>query len=267
MHLISKSVIPNVPELSRHFRTNQPFPHIVIDGFLDPVMANALAEEIPDPLAIHAKKSNDFVFARNKYEISNLTELGGTWQTLYRSVTEDGKQLEAFLSELVGRRVWLDPQLHGGGLHLGGSGSYLDMHADFNVHPNHSGWFRDLNLLVYLNPRWTRDWGGELKMRSSQSGTEAVVEPLFNRCVIFETRDFTLHGYDPIRFPDGEYRTSVALYAYSDLAQHGHVTPRSTVWRSENSALKRALGRILPVLLATKQKILGRGHDGPAGRR
>ena len=41
---------------------------------------------------------------------------------------------------------------------------------------------------------------------------KALIEPIFNRAVIMFTRDFTLHGYDSINFPEGTFRNSIAAY-------------------------------------------------------
>ena len=38
----------------------------------------------------------------------------------------------------------------------------LAMHRDFNVHPGTSGLERRLNVLLFLNETWDKEWGGVL---------------------------------------------------------------------------------------------------------
>ena len=69
------------------------------------------------------------------------------------------------------------------------------------------------NLLIYLNERWEEDWGGEFGLYDRE-GKICIkkVPPLFNRCVIFDSHDYSFHGLpDPINFPDSVDRKSIIL--------------------------------------------------------
>jgi hypothetical protein len=150
----------------------------------------------------------------------------------------------------------MDKEFHGGGLHQGGIGSYLDMHTDFNYHPVHKNWFRNLNILLYLNKDWKQEYGGRLKLRHSVTGKMREIEPTFNRCVIMFTRDYTLHGYEPINFPLGEYRRSIAAYAYTEIETP--VSAHSTTWYPENSnSIKQFIGKQWPHLVKIKNSVFG----------
>lgn len=164
-----------------------------------------------------------------------------------------------FLKSITGLNVFVDPDFHGGGLHSGGAGSYLDMHADFNVHPLHRDWIRELNILLYLNEGWEPSWGGQLKLRHRGTSEKREVEPLFNRCVVMLTKAHTLHGYDPIQFPEGRYRRSIAAYAYSKAGPEDVLKPRSTVWISDLSIVRRALGPATLQIVKLKNRIFGSG--------
>ena len=94
--------------------------------------------------------------------------------------------------------------------------------------------------------------------RRLRSQIAKVAQPLFNRCTIMLTRDYTLHGYLPIQLPEGEYRRSVAAYAYThSTGQHGR--RRSTVWYPEKGILKRCIGRFWPELVRIKNRFFGSG--------
>lgn len=244
-------------ELRDRFRTAEPFRLLVIDNFCTPAI-EALAGEVPDPNAATMNLSRDYVFAKNKFEKSNFAAFGPNLQALYDELVSD--RFAEFLSYITGSELFVDPKFHGGGIHQGGEGSFLDMHADFNYHPLHNDWFRSLNILLYLNDGWTKDYRGELKLRNKDTGKEGVVEPLFNRCVIMDTRSNTLHGYDPISFPPGRYRRSIAAYAYELDPEQTRGSAKSTTWYpTRGGALKSTLGRMWPQLVTWKTRFFGSG--------
>lgn len=237
------------------FKDAKPFPHIVLDGFLHAAGAMRLVQAIPDPSSGSIRRSRDYVFAKNKFEKSHFKDISPDFARLYADLTS--ARFAEFLSTVTGEEVFLDVDFHGGGLHQGGVGSFLDMHVDFNFHPLHDSWFRNLNVLIYLNPDWKPEYGGQLKLRHKQTGEHCEVDPIMNRCVIMLTRDYTLHGYDPISFPQGQYRRSLAAYAYS--LHHGdRPMKRSTTWYPERGGpMKAAVGRLWPKLVRIKNAILG----------
>jgi hypothetical protein len=57
-------------------------------------------------------------------------------------------------------------------------------------------------------------------------------------------RSYTLHGYDPINFPEHQYRTSIAAYAYT-IHQNRVESSRTTVWHvNKESPIKYLLSKI-----------------------
>lgn len=242
------------PLLSTKFTQASPFSFVVIDDFCEGDKLQALLNAIPSPEDGAINKSRDYVFAKNKFEKSNFKEIGPLFQEIYDDLMSD--RFKAVLQTIVSAPVWVDPAFHGGGIHQGGEGSFLDMHVDFSHHPMHSDWERDLNILLYLNPDWKSDHGGQLNLRHKDSGQATQVEPLFNRCVIMHTKGYTLHGYDRLNFPKGAYRRSIATYAYKPATEAS--AGRSTVWFPENSSVfKRALGKSWPALVTVKNRLFG----------
>jgi hypothetical protein len=138
----------------------------------------------------------------------------------------------------------IDEKFLGGGMHETPNGGFLDMHADFNYHPLNDKWFRNLNLLLYINKDWKKEHGGELKLEHADTGIKTEVDVPFNRLAIMLCRGYTLHGYDAIRFPEGKYRTSIAAYAYT-LHDKPLEDSRTTVWHVEKSnPIKYILSKI-----------------------
>jgi hypothetical protein len=247
-----------IAEFSRQFKEGRPYEHLVIDGFCDDARLSAMYDLIPDPIEEGLNKSRDYMFARNKYEKSGFKDISPEFAELHGDLMSE--RFQRFLQQVTGEAVFVDPAFHGGGIHQGGAGSFLDMHVDFNTHPAHKDWFRNLNILLYLNRGWRPEHKGELKLRHKDHPEETVlVQPLFNRCVIMFTRDYTVHGYDAINFPEGKYRRSIAAYAYSPL-KSDEVGHRSTVWYPDSAGvIKSTVGRIWPTLVAIKGKIAGSG--------
>ena len=242
--------------LAKDFKIAQPYEHVVIDGFCNEYELRALYALIPDPVEEGINKSRDYMFARNKYEKSGFKDIAPPFASLHADLMSE--RFQAWLRTVTGEPVFVDPAFHGGGIHQGGPASYLDMHVDFNTHPEHPEWFRNLNILLYLNPGWEPGFKGQLKLRhKDRPDHTATVEPLFNRCVIMFTRDYTVHGYDAISFPEGRYRRSIAAYAYSPMG--AAVTDhRSTVWYpDEAGVVKSTVGRLWPTLVKVKGKLFG----------
>ena len=124
-----------------------------------------------------------------------------------------------------------DPSLEGGGLHQSTRGGFLNIHADFTVHPHHRNWQRRANLILYLNEDWEASYGGDLELWSTDM-KECVekVSPVANRAVIFTTDATSFHGHpEPMQCPEGVARRSLALYYYS--VQENPLV-RSTEYRS-----------------------------------
>ncbi|MGH9185892.1 MAG: 2OG-Fe(II) oxygenase [Acidimicrobiales bacterium] len=242
-------------DLHDAFASGWPFRHVVIDHFADPAGLAELVEEIPDPHDAGINKSRDYFFARNKFEKSGFAAFGPRCRAAYEELCSD--RFRDALRHITGEDVFVDPTFHGGGMHQSGPESFLDLHVDFNLHPLHDTWFRNLNVLLYLNQGWEPSWGGSLQLRHKATGEERLIEPIFNRCLIMETRDFTQHGFRVTAFPPGVYRRSIATYAYAEVEGLSY---RSSTWYPEGGGIvKRAVGRAWPTLVKAKNRVLGFG--------
>lgn len=192
----------------------QPFPHVVFDQFVPEDAVQAILDEFPTPREIewrhHEHKQS------KKLATENETQLGSfTRQFIYH--LNSGIFLN-FLEALTNIQGLIpDPHLWGGGLHQIERGGHLGIHADFNRHPQ-LNLDRRLNLLLYLNKDWKEEYGGHLQLWDGEMKTcKEKILPIFSRCVIFSTTDFSFHGHpDPLTCPEGESRKSLALYYYTN---------------------------------------------------
>lgn len=197
------------------------------------------------------------MFAKNKFEKGNYRELGIEFEELYNDLISE--RMNQFLSFIANEEVFVDPENHGGGLHQGKQNSFLDMHLDFNYHPLKKGWYRNMNLLFYLNKDWQPEYKGHLKIVDLRTNEQKEIEVPFNRMIIQQTRAFTLHGYDKTNFPLNRYRTSIATYAYT-LHKHVIEKPRTTDWHVKNGQLvKKMVASVYGPAVKVKNFFFGSG--------
>ncbi|HVA38097.1 MAG TPA: 2OG-Fe(II) oxygenase [Candidatus Dormibacteraeota bacterium] len=198
-------------QLRAAFNVGDPIRHVVIDAMLRDEVARRAFEAFPSPEQM-AIAFEGLVEVKNAEE--RIERLDPVFQAIFGDLRSE--RFLGWLQRVTGiADLSPDPELHGGGLHQGPDGSYLDIHADFNLHPR-LGLYRRLNVLIYLNPAWNQTWGGYLELWArDMSECRASIEPILNRCVIMETHDRAFHGYRQLHLPEGTTRKSVASYYYS----------------------------------------------------
>jgi hypothetical protein len=216
---------PLLGELKEKYKAAQPYPHIILENFLNPeVLKNCLAEF--NQLNESEGWINYVHFNEKKRGINKIDLLPASIQQTIHSLNRP--EFLHFLSELTGiAHLQKDEKLEGGGIHQSTRGGFLNIHADFTVHPHHSHWQRRINVIVYLNPEWEDAWGGSLELWDKEmKACSQKIAPVFNRCVIFNTDSDSFHGHpEPMSCPEGQYRRSIALYYYTVEA---HPVKRAT---------------------------------------
>lgn len=177
-----------------------PFPHFVINQFLSRQEQMGIAREWP--MTGWNEENGSFQLKHN------LPRLPPTAKKVAHSISIH------LLEEITGiKKLFLDPELFGAGLHASPPGGFLNMHLDFNLHPK--GWHRRVNVLIYLNEDWSPTWGGALRL-GNDDNTCKYIDPIMGRCVIFETNDLSWHGHPhPLECPANRQRRSLALYYYT----------------------------------------------------
>jgi hypothetical protein len=242
----------NLDALRIQYLTAQPFPHLLIDNFCDAEKLYKAYESVPEL----NNKSRDYSFANNKFEKSNYKEICPEFLELYNNLCSE--RFNKILAHITAKKTFVDPKNFGGGLHQGKKNSFLDMHLDFNYHPLNKNWYRELNLLLYLNKDWKPEYKGQLKIKDLRTNEEAELAVPFNRLIIQQCGPYTLHGYDMTHFPDGRFRTSIATYAYQ-IHERLIETPRTTDWfpKEDASFIKKQFAKNYNFLVKTKNKFFG----------
>jgi hypothetical protein len=205
------------PSQAVQFRGAHPFSHIVLDDLIDPLVLAQVEREFP------SLDRAPWIRMKNEWEHKLACEQPRFWGRTTRVVmlylNSGGFVRE--LEKLTGIPGLIsDPTYRGGGLHGIPPGGYLKIHTDFNEHNGAyrgQGWYRQLNLVLFLNSDWREEWGGHFELWDEKGhGAVARVSPLFNRTVIFLTSEKSLHGHPgPLRCPSHRIRKSLALYYYS----------------------------------------------------
>jgi hypothetical protein len=207
--------------LRDRFQKATPFPHVVIDDFLDPAFAREVSSCYPTfEQALLQGFSFNFVNEQRKVQISESAKFADPVRRLNDAISSP-----KFLTDLeyvTGiPRLMADEKLNGGGMHVTGSGGRLDVHVDFN-RIKESQLFRRLNILIYLNTEWKDDWGGQIELWDSKVKVCHLSSlPVLNRCLIFQTNDISYHGVRPITAPADVARKSFAAYYYTREAPAG----------------------------------------------
>jgi Rps23 Pro-64 3,4-dihydroxylase Tpa1-like proline 4-hydroxylase len=224
------------------YNTKSPFPHIVIEDFLNTDTLHNVSKEAyvvcTNPHEdwrfggrLNSKDEHDF--QRKKRGISAINNLPYHTKELVNYL--NGDEFISKLESLTGKRGLIaDPSLVGGGLHETRRGGYLGIHHDFNTMLiDNQKYYRQINLLLYINPYWDESWGGHLEFWNKEMlGPSKIVNVKSNRCVIFNI-DGAPHGHPhPLNSPSGISRRSIAMYYYSKEVPKTSETVRAR-WEPE----------------------------------
>lgn len=253
--------------LRRQVREAVPFPHVLIDDFLEPQFAREVLRSWPS-YAEAAKMGKEFrsINERNKVQVTDCAQFPPALRELNDALASPTFVETA--SSIFGIPDLLpDSELVGGGLHQTGPRGRLDVHVDFNYIESRN-LHRRLNILLYFNEGWLPEWGGQLELWDCEvSRRLRSFDPIFNRCIIFETSEISFHGVAGVTCPVGQVRRSFAGYYYTK-APPAHWTgeSHSTVFKARpEESFKGGLMALKQASFVAKGKVkrLIRSSDSP----
>lgn len=243
--------------LRQKFVSAQPFPHIVIENFLVPGAAEEVAAAFPSfERAGEQGFAFNFVNEQRKIQVTDAAKFPEPVRRLQEAISSP--QFLSDLEFITGiPRLLADAELVGGGMHLTGAGGRLDVHVDFNVLEARK-LHRRLNILLYLNPVWREEWGGQIELWDKDVRTcHLRSSPALNRCLIFETSEISYHGVAAVSAPQEVVRQSFAAYYYTREAPPGWSgTPKSTVFKARPDETMRKFVQ-MPVEKLRRQLVDG----------
>ena len=200
--MINQEYQNNIQNDLEKFLKAEPFHHIILDEFIqDSELINKVVSEVTQIPNDQFDFNEHHEVQIKKRGLSQIDRLPPNTKKLVEFF--QSQEMISYLESLTGIKGLLaDQELLGGGLHKMDTGGHLAVHADFNIHIN-TGYHRRINALLYLNPNWESEWGGQLELwDGAMSRCWDKVEPI--------------HGHpDPMMSPEGVSRYSLAFYYYT----------------------------------------------------
>ena len=242
----------HIPILRDSFDNAAPFRHLVIDGFLQTSFAEKIFQYFPSLLSM---KTHYTGMNERKAEDTNFEILDKNFTLLHEAMCSELflNWLESITSIHPIRTI--DDRL-GYGLHQGGNRSFLDIHIDYNIHPIQK-LCRRLNLLIFFNPQWKAEWGGNLEFwDSSVKNCLQKIAPQFNRAVLFECSEISFHGYSRMTIPEAITRKSYYQYYFTPITENSPFHDTLFKPRPEDSLIKKIIVPAKEYLKNSAKKIL-----------
>ncbi|HVY80113.1 MAG TPA: 2OG-Fe(II) oxygenase [Steroidobacteraceae bacterium] len=197
------------------YRAARPFPHIALDDLFAPALLDQAIAELPGATANWTTYDNK---NEAKQVCSDATVFGPAAEIITHAL--NSAPFLDFLERLTGIPALIpDPHLRAAGYMKVRPGGFLGLHYDFATQKELK-LDRRINALLYLNRDWRSEWGGQLELHSNDpleapAHEEKLIEPIFNRLVIFNTPN-ALHGHRrPIQCPPGRARLCLSWFYYT----------------------------------------------------
>lgn len=197
MKIISEKY-KNLEKNNSDFRIAKPFPHIILDNFLDESFFKNLNVE-----NIRNDKEKGLLFnteiETNKWTSKNV-ELNESISKIVNELYTDN--FIKNLRKLSGIKDLFSTNVGNTALanyHEMYESGFLGTHVDHSSEPD-TGLPHVLNIILYLSKKWDVTWGGST-MFANKNGTkiEKIIDYIPNRAVIFLHTPFTFHGVTKIQ--------------------------------------------------------------------
>jgi len=231
--------------LAKSCRSNyalaNPFPHIVIDDFIPKDLALQCYNQMSrhqqwmfDTMEGYPEDERDSQVNKwwTPFDTDSKNRLESDMPAVWKCLQYfNSRPFLLFLENLTGiKDLIADVDFEGGGIHKIKNGGRLELHSDYNKHPNKDIW-RRINLLLYLTPNWNYNGHLDLYEKDPLVKVKSIL-PTFNRAVIFNTTDDSIHGHPtPLVCPEEISRYSFALYYFTkDRPEHEKSDSKAAIW-------------------------------------
>jgi len=252
-----KSLNDRLQKIKKEFNdSSKPFRYVVFNDFYDVNTANKILNEYP---SIKDGKWNDktYIEQLNKFQKTEF-ETGSLLNNVFDDLNHKEflgwlKKLTDLEADIVG-----DRSLFGGGLHQSIKGAFLNVHVDYNIHPE-TKYHRRLNVLIYMNKDWKDEYEGHLELWNIKENEKNLLEkisPSFNKCVIFETNEVSYHGHPtPLNTPNHINRKSIATYYYTKTRPEKEISDEHNTIYINTQGSRGSLKKIKSSLKALKERL------------
>jgi hypothetical protein len=207
---------------SNHFKNEKPFPHIILDNFLDDTFFSNFNEG-DFSIEKHRNDHLDTFLEKNKSNSRNV-DLPENIKQLISALNKD--EFVKNLRGLTGIKDLFSTSVGNTALsnyHEMYKSGFVGTHVDHSSEPE-TGSPHVLNILIYLTKGWDRSWGGSTQLANKNGRKiEKVVSYVPNRAVIFLHTPYSFHGVSQIE-NNLKKRSSVYVDYYShNLNPYSHL--------------------------------------------
>ena len=141
------------PTIKEGFNRQKPFRFFSFDNLIYPAAADMLYDNYPT-VEDGQWNARNYIHQNQKFQKSSFEE-GSIFDRFFKEV--NSAEFISWLEDVTQiKDLQGDPKLFGGGLHQSVTGAFLDVHVDYNYHPE-TNYHRRLNVLVYLNKDWKEE--------------------------------------------------------------------------------------------------------------
>jgi Rps23 Pro-64 3,4-dihydroxylase Tpa1-like proline 4-hydroxylase len=217
-----------------------PFSHVVVDDFLQSSTLPKILAEVNQLRDADAKsKVIDPTYPHEFNKYAFTSNYGSYLKQLF--VELNSPDFIKYIEQITGVNniICNELSLYGTGIHRTKKNGFSQFHTDFNTfHSKGRMLDRRVSLLIYLNPDWKPDYKGQLCLCDKNTNMCAKkIDPIMNRCVIFNTTSSSIQGYpEPLNVSDDVMRQSIEVYYYTENTQGDNdvdfegCAPRGTTW-------------------------------------
>jgi hypothetical protein len=224
MNIINK-IHYNLSSRQVEFFSTAPFPHIILDDFLDPDYFEMLAAALSnsESTSIEGKEFNSEV------ERGKWISLNSALPSLVKAIIDEMNEEKwvSNLRQLTGIDSLFPTKVGNTKLanyHQMKPGGVLGSHVDHAVDPN-TGFPHVLNNLIYLSDSWSPSFGGATEF-FDKTGHKKVgkVEYKRNRSIIFLHTPYSFHGVEQISSKSPSTRKSIYVdYYCTNYSPYDHM--------------------------------------------
>jgi Rps23 Pro-64 3,4-dihydroxylase Tpa1-like proline 4-hydroxylase len=212
-----------------------------VDDLLPGALARKIGDAFPDIATMRLMNS----FRERKYTSKNFDHFDPLLSDMTFAFQD--QRVINLIESITGIQQQIpDPSLYAGGLSAMVHGHFLGPHID-NSHDASRRYYRTLNLLCYVSPDWSEEFGGNLELWNADVSSQATIVSSFNRLVLMETTPTSWHSVNAVRV-DG-VRRCISNYYFSPAS------PTGKQYFNVTSFSARPEQKVLRVLAWGDQKI------------
>jgi Rps23 Pro-64 3,4-dihydroxylase Tpa1-like proline 4-hydroxylase len=216
-NFISKN-IPPINELKELFISGEPYPHVVIDNFLEQQIFDRL---LVDFQSFYKSNEKEGKLYKTDIEKNKWSSQGLTLSPFLKEVGDflSSDEILHFLHNVTGFEKLSSIKGYNsdslGFFSLMKKGSYLGPHIDHMYDMTGNSGYHVVNIILYISKDWNPNWGGNTFLRNRRTNKYSSVEFKPNRALIFLHSPLSEHGTTKLSSYSNEDRIAIYFDYYS----------------------------------------------------